>query len=54
MKMYVFTGANAGKSLEAERTQPFLSHAVDATLVRLGAFLLAWTAGAGAAAFVAF
>ena len=53
MKMYVFPRENGAASLELDQDRPWLSPAVDAAIIRLCFFLLAWTAGAGAAAFLA-
>ena len=54
MKMYVFPMDDAKNApVELPTRRPVFSSNMDAALVRLGAFLLAWTAGAGAAAFLA-
>lgn len=53
MKMYVFPRDDGAAALDLDQERPWLSPAVDAAIVRLCFFLLAWTAGAGAAAFLA-
>ena len=53
MKMYVFPRDDSAVSLDFEDEQPWLSPAIDATLVRICTFLLAWSAGAAAAVILA-
>ena len=53
MKMFVFPREENAPSLNLEQQRPWVSPSIDSALVRLCTFMLAWTAGAGAAAFLA-
>ena len=53
MKMFVFPRDENAPSPELDQSRPWVNPSIDTALVRLGTFLLAWTAGAGAAAFLA-
>ena len=53
MKMFVFPRDENAPTLKLDQARPWVSPSIDSTLVRLCTFLLAWTAGAGAAAFLA-
>lgn len=51
--MYVFPSDDFEQPINSPSNRKPVYGAMDATIARLGAFLLAWTAGAGAAAFLA-
>ena len=53
MKMYVFPRENSPVELSAETERPWIGPGADAVITRLALFMLAWTAGAGAAALIA-
>lgn len=53
MKMYVFPPEEGAISPDLSGDRPWLGSNIDAALMRLCFFMLAWTAGAGAAALIA-
>ena len=54
MKMYVFPRDDNAGPLTIDATPKSSDFVLDAAAFRLGAFMLAWTAGAALAAFIAF
>ena len=53
MKMYVFPRDDRANNLNQIEDRPLVNPAVDGAIVRLCTFMLAWSAGAGVAAFLA-
>lgn len=53
MKMYSFPQENGSFPLNEELTQEWISPALDAALIRLCIFMLAWAAGASMAVLLA-
>ena len=53
MKMYVFPADAENSSDNSFLNRPVVNPAIDVAIVKLCAFLLAWSAGAGAAALIA-